>query len=506
MPASPQPGTAPPRGPWRHALEGALAVLAAIAVMAVTAWAGLLALGADAIAPLSRLVPTVLSMAFGGAVGLESAPSAAPAAGGGLLGALGGSGGGLGLGVHGEVRALPLMLTFLGTAVLATVFFRPLRRRARPVPALLWARAGGALSTAAVLLPVLALVGRGTARLPRSVTERLGARAGGAGGGMGGLGALGAGTGGSGKGLAGALSSVVFHSDVVTTAFLGVLGVCAVLGIGCVAARRTSLPRPVVLSRMRLKWHPVASTLTGMAAVACCLVLALAVLTGATAPGGREQAARAAGVLLLAGPGLLAVLLTSGLGASWEAAFRREQGDGGGMLGMLGGGTGAGGAGKDRSLAVGDWSGAGAPLWLIGLVLLLVLLVLAGYLVAARTPARSAREEADALLGRHLESALRTGVAVAAAVLLCCVTAQVSLRMGIEVMGGEMGAVTAGLDAAVRLSGLTGFVAATAASYTGSRLHGLRAARRPPVPGPPRPGPRRRTTASESSPRAGVVS
>ncbi|SEB95776.1 hypothetical protein SAMN04490357_0822 [Streptomyces misionensis] len=504
MPASPQPGTAPPCGPWRHALEGALAVLAATAVMAVTAWAGLLALGAGAIAPLSRLVPTVLSMAFGGAVGLESAPSAAPAAGGGLLGALGGAGGGLGLSVDGEVRALPLMLTFLGMAVLGTVFFRPLRRRARPVPALLWARAGGALTTAAVLLPVLALLGRGTARMPHSVTERLGAKAGG--GGMGGLGGLGAGMGGSGKGLGGAFSSVVFHSDVVATTFLGLLGVCAVLGIGCVAARRTSLPRPVALSRMRLKWHPVVSTLTGMAAVACCLVLALAVLAGAASPAGREQVARAAGALLLAGPGLFAVLLTSGLGASWEAAFRREQGDGGGMLGMLGGGAGAGGAGKDRSVAVGDWSGAGAPLWLIGLVLLLVLLVLAGYLIAGRTPARSAREEADALLGRHLELALRTGVAVAAAVLLCCLTAQVSLRMGINVMGGEMGAVTAGLDAAVRLSALTGFVTATAASYAGSRLHGLRAARRPPVPGPPRRGLRRRTMTAESSPRAGVVS
>ncbi|WP_186785271.1 streptophobe family protein [Streptomyces misionensis] len=506
MPASPQPGTAPPRGPWCHALEGGLAVLAAVAVMAVTAWAGLLALGAGAIAPLSRLVPTVLSMAFGGAVGLESAPSAAPAAGGGLLGALGGSGGGLGLSVDGEVRALPLMLTFLGTAVLATVFFRPLRRRSRPLPALLWARAGGALSTAAVLLPVLALLGRGTARLPGSVTERLGAKAGGAGGAMGGLGGLGAGTGGSGKGLGGALSSVAFHSDVVSTAFLGVLGVCAVLGIGCVAARRTSLPRPVALSRMRLKWHPVASTLTGMVAVACFLVLALAVLAGAASLAGREQAARAAGALLLAGPGLLAVLLTSGLGASWEAAFRRDQGNGAGMLGMLGGEARGAGAGKDRSLAVGDWSGAGAPLWLIGLVLLLVLLVLAGYLIAARTPARSAREEADALLGRHLELALRTGVAAAGTVLLCCLTARVSLRMGINVMGGEMGAVTAGLDAAVRMSALTGFVTATAASYAGSRLHGLRAAHRPQVPGPPRPGPRRRTMTSESSPGAGVVS
>ncbi|AEW99735.1 streptophobe family protein [Streptantibioticus cattleyicolor] len=490
MPATPwHDNTTPPRGGWRQALEGALAVLAATAVMAVTAWTALLALGAGAIAPLSRLVPAAVSMALGGQVALASA-SAPSAPAGGLLGALGGSsGGGLAIGVQGEAGAVPLMLTFVGTAVLGVVFFRPLRRRARPAPALLWARAGGALATAGVLLPVAACLARGTARLPEGIAGRLGK--GGGGGGPGGFG-----------GGAGALSSVAFHADVAATTFLGLLWVVAVLGIGCLAARRTTLPRPVALSRLRHMWHPVASALTGTVTVLCCLVLAVAVLAGAAALTGREQAAKAAGALLLAGPDLLAVLLTSGLGASWEAGVRREQGDGGGLLGMLGSGA-AGGAGPDRSFDLSGWPGAGVPLWLTGLALLVCLVVLVGYLTAARTPARTPREAAEALLGRHAEAALRTGVVVAVSAMACCLLSRGSLRIGFTVMGSETGGMTAALDGTAGLCGLTGCVLGALASYAGSRLHALRAARRPPADPPrkrtPRSGEERRTDRPVSS-------
>jgi hypothetical protein len=66
MPAASPPVLAPPGGPWRNAAEGALAATGAFAVMAATAWAALLALDADDIAPLSSLVPALLSLAFGG--------------------------------------------------------------------------------------------------------------------------------------------------------------------------------------------------------------------------------------------------------------------------------------------------------------------------------------------------------------------------------------------------------------------------------------------------------
>ncbi|MEU3948268.1 streptophobe family protein [Streptomyces sp. NPDC029526] len=473
---------------WRHALEGALAVVAALVTMAATAWVALTLLGAGTVAPVSRLVPTLVSLAAGGGVTLESSaePSADSADAGGLGGLLGG-GGGLNLSLAGEVALTPLTLSFLGTAVLATAFFRPLRRRARPTPAMLWARCGGALVTAAVALPVCAVLARGTARLPESVQDRIGERAGsGRAGGSGGFGGFG---GGGGGGLTSALSSVSFRTDAVATAFLGLVGVAAVLAVGCLAARRTTLPRPLALGRPRSKWNAVLSTLAGTAAVLCSAALAVAVLAGAAAPTGRDQAAQAAGVLLLAGPHLLVVLVTAGTGTSWEAGVQRVQPEGGGMLGMLGGGRQDDTSGADRSVDLAHWAGVGIPLWVTGLLLALLVLLLAGYVAAARTPARAPREDADALLDRHTDTALRMGVAVAVATFVLPFLARGSLRIGVSLMGGEVGGLSAGLDTSPGLSVLTAFVVAAPAAYAGSRLHGRRARRRGHPAGSPAPRP-----------------
>jgi hypothetical protein len=332
--SSAPPSPRPPGSPWRHALEGALAVAAAVMTMTAAAWAALTVLGAGSIAAVSRLVPTMMSMAVGGRVTVESAPSAESADGGGhggglggLFGGLGGGGGGLSLGLTGEAAVTPLMLTFLGTAVLAIGFFRPLRRRQRPTAALLWARCGGALVTSAVVLPMVAGMAQGTARLPESVTERFGKGAS--------SGTFSRFGGGGGGGLTKGLSSVMFETDTPATVVFGLLWIGAVLALGCLAARRTTLPRPVALSHLRLKWNAVTSTLTGIGAVLCCSALVVALLAGATTPTGRDQAAKAAGLLLLLGPNLIAVLLTAGLGTSRQAGMHRLQPEGGGMLGML---------------------------------------------------------------------------------------------------------------------------------------------------------------------------
>ncbi|MEU1048664.1 streptophobe family protein [Streptomyces sp. NPDC005897] len=468
--SSAPPRPAPPGSPWRHALEGALSVATAVLAMAAAAWAALAVLGAGAIAPVSRLVPTMVSMAVGGGVTLESAPSAESADGGGPEGGLGGllgGGGGLNLGLAGEAAVTPLTLTFLGTAVLAVGFFRPLRRRRRPTPALMWARCGGALLTVAVVLPVLASMAQGTARLPESVTERFGNGAS--------SGALGRFTGGGeGGGLTKGLSSVVFETDTAATVFFGLLGVATVLALGCLAARRTTLPSPLALGRLRLKWNAVTSTLTGIAVVLCCSAFAVTLLAGAAGLTGREQVATAAGLLLLLGPNLIAVLFTVGLGTSWEAGMRRIQPDGGGMLG---GGPQGGTEGTGSPVDLGGWSGAGIPLWLLGMLLTLLLLLVAGYVAAARTPARTPREESDSLLGRHAEIALRMGIAVGATALVLPLLARGSLRIGVRLMGTEMGGVTVGLDATPGLSALTGFVLAALAGYGGSRLPSRRARR-----------------------------
>lgn len=501
--ATPRPLPSSPPA-WRHVLEGVLAVVAALGTMAATAWAALTLLGADGVAPVSRLVPTLVSMAVGGGVTLESAAeSGTPAGGGGgLAGLFGGGDGGLSITLAGQAALTPLTLTFLGTAVLAVVFFRPLRRRARPAPAMLWARCGGALVTSAVALPVCAVLARGTARLPQSVKDRMGERAGSGGpGGFGGLGGFGGGGGDGAGGLASGLSSVAFRTDVVATAFLGVLGVAAVLAAGCLAARRTTLPRPLALSGLRLKWNAVLSALTGAGVVLCCAVAAVAVLAGAAALTGRERAAEAAGVLLLAGPNLIAAVLTAGTGTSWEAAVERLRPEGGGMLGMLGGGQQDGTAGADRSVDLGHWAGAGVPLWVVGLLLTTLLLTATGYVAAARTPARTARQDADSLLDHHADTALRTGIAVGVATFVLPYLARGSLRIGISLMGREMGGLGAGLGTSPRLSALTAFVVAALAAYAGSRLHGRRARRREDAAGTAAgpPAPRRRALTSDSA-------
>ncbi|MFD9031941.1 streptophobe family protein [Streptomyces sp. NPDC059567] len=469
MSAAQPPHSAPPVTPWRHALEGALSVAIAFGVMAAAAWAALALLGADAVAPVSRLVPTVVSMAVGGDVTLESATSAEAGAadGGGLGGLLAVLGGGLDLGLTGEAAMTPLTLTFLGIAVLATVFFRPLYRRPRPAPAMLWARCGGALAIAAVALPLLAAMAHGRARLPESVTERFGEGPS--------SGAFSRFTGGGEGDLVSGLFSVTFETDTAATVFFGLLGVAVVLAVGCFAARRTTLPRFIALGGPRRKWNAVTSTLTGTAAVLCCAVLTVALVAGAAALTGREQAAEAAGILLLIGPNLVAVLLTSGLGTSWEAGVHRLQPEDGGLLGMIGAGARGDTADADRSVDVGGWSGAGVPVWLIALLLMLLLLVVAGYVAAARTPARTPREDSDSLLGRHAETAVRMGLAVGVLALVLPLVARGSLRIGISVMDSELGGVAAGLDASPGLSALAGTVLGALAAYGGSRLHGRRA-------------------------------
>ncbi|GAA2104355.1 hypothetical protein GCM10009801_79920 [Streptomyces albiaxialis] len=474
MSRSSPPVPAPSVGPWRHALEGALTVVAALAVMATAGWLALLALGAGGVAPLARLVPALVSTAVGGGISFASDPAEQSGGGGG------GPLGGMSLGLGGELSLTPLTLTFLGTAVLALGFFRPLRRRARPTPALLWSRCGGATAAAVVLLPLLAVLGRGAAHLPDSVTDRLG---------KGGSGGPGGGPGGPGGGMLGKLTggdglpAVHFETDAVVTTLLGLLWVGLVLGVGCVAARRTSLPRPLALGRLREKWNPVLSALTASAAVLCCLPLVLALLAAAASLTGKEQAVRAAGALLLAGPNLLAVLLTSGLGASWQAETQRQQG-GGGMTGggmMGGGGAGGGGApGGDKSVDLSTYAFGGVPLWLVGLLVLLAVLVFAGYRAAARTPARTLREDAEAPLGRHLELALRMCLVVSGTTAVFCLLARGSVHLGISIMGNEMGGFTAGLQGVAGVSALTAAVLGSAAGYCGSRLYARRADRRGP--------------------------
>ncbi|MBO2465417.1 streptophobe family protein [Actinomadura violacea] len=466
---------------WRHMTEGVLAAAGALAAMALTAAAAITAMG-DPIAPLTRLVPTLVSMAVGGRVTLTGGSGGDPGGAAGMLGGLGlgGASGGMSLGAAGHVAAVPLMLTFVGTVVLGILFFRPLRRRVRATAGQFTARVAGTLLACAFAVPVVASLAHGTAQLPHALTERMGKGGSGRGLGGGGLGKLLGGGGGGG----GALSKVDFHTDIVMTTLLGLGWAMAVIAIGCLVARRTRLPRPIEQSRARRCWNPVASALTGVSTALCSLLLFTGLLAAGAAWAGREQAGKAAGGLLLAGPNLLGVLLTSGVGEPWQAGVHREQGQAGGMMGMLGGmggmggGSGADGGGGDRMISLPGWSGSGVPLWLIGLLLLTAMLLVAGYLAAGRAPARSLRQDVQAMVGRHMESGLRAAAIVCGSALVMCFLARGTLQIGFRVMGTEMGGMKAALDGAVGISALGAPCAAVLAVCAGSLLQGRRARRR----------------------------
>jgi hypothetical protein len=170
------------------------------------------------------------------------------------------------------------------------------------------------------------------------------------------------------------------------------------------------------------------------------------------------------------------------------------------MAGMLGAGQQDGAPDRDRVVDLGHWAGAGVPLWVIGLLLTLLLLLLAGYVAAARTPARTAREDADSFLDRHTDTALRMGIAVGAATFVLPYLARGSLRIGVSLMGSEMGGLGAGLDTSPRLSALTAFVAAALAAYGGSRLQGRRARRRERPAGSSGTASRRRSLTPDPAP------
>jgi hypothetical protein len=149
------------------------------------------------------------------------------------------------------------------------------------------------------------------------------------------------------------------------------------------------------------------------------------------------------------------------------------------MMGMLGGmGGGSGGGSGDRTISLPGWSGAGVPLWLIGLLLLTVTLLVAGYLAAGRTPARSLRQDVHAMMGRHMESGLRAAAITCGSALAVCLLARGTLQLGFHVMGTEMGGMKAALDGAVGISALGAPCAAVLAVCAGSLLQSLRARRR----------------------------
>lgn len=371
--------------------------------------------------------------------------------------------------VAGGIDLMPLTLTLVGSVVLATLFFRPLKGCGRPDGALFGARFGGAVAAGVTAFAVAASQASGKLRLPESVTEKLGQ--GGGGGGRGG------------QVLNNAIRDVAVDVDTVTVAVQGLVWMLAVLGVGCIAARRTCLPRSLAMSGIRRTWNPATSAVSGVLMVLVLIPTALSAVLVALPLTGREMpgaAAKAGGALLLLAPNLLTVLLTAGAGSAWQGTMQWQQGQGGGMGAMFGRGRAAPSA-PPRSKNVMDIAVAGIPLWVIGLAVLLAVLLVCGYRTTARTPVPTARAAANALLGFHLQIAMRIGIITFLCTALLSWLTTASGTFGISIMGMQMGGAQADLSGDWLLACVTGSILGGAAGYAGSHLHRLRRMRRSPA-------------------------
>jgi hypothetical protein len=411
-------------------------------------------------------------------------------------------------------------VTLLGTVVLGLAFFRPLRRRPRLSGTELAVRAGAAVAVVPPVFAVVAGLGRGTVRIPGSALGGLGGGAGGCSSGpaslLGGAGGSGSGLGGllsglTGRlfgsgGISGALSTLNFRTEPGSTVLGAAVWVVLVLAVGCVAARRTALPRGIAMSRLVRGWGPGVSAVTGVLLTLMAVLLAVLTFVGVAVGG---TGASAAGAVLLVVPNLVLVALTLGVGSPWTMVTGQTKGQSNplsSLLGNLQGSCGASGRTQDlRTAAAG-----GFPLWPAALLLVCLVLLVCGYVAAARTPGGGVGASDRGRYSRHLLLAARLGAVTAVLMGVAVTLAAGSGHVAINVFDMRMGGMRADLSGSAPLALVLGLVFGGAAGFAGSLLHDAvgsarRRPRRPaaPVAGPPagkewsrnapvssRPGPR----------------
>ncbi|MFJ2946948.1 streptophobe family protein [Streptomyces sp. NPDC087226] len=364
----------------RHGWAGALAtVLGTLVAMGVVAAPGLWAAGATDLPGNSfpRVLAATLVTAVGGSVKLS-----------GDAGELAGAEGGL--------TVIPLSVTLAGALVAGRGFLRPLRHRAvAGAPELAgWAARIAVLWLLAVL--GLALAARHTYELSL---------------GEGPLGDLGD--------LFGIRPVVGFSTDVVPTVLIGLVWLAGVLLVALMVSRGAPLPAGLLRLQTSLRPAAYAMLLLLLAAVGIGLVIALVVAATRGHPAGTFA------VILLGLPNVVWPALTIGLGATWDG--RVEGPFGLPMPHVL-----------DEVLRTPDVSALdlgtltehdGGKWWLL-LVVSAVLLCAAAFVMAARSPARV----------RAWQHAVHMAVALALTVLMICLMARISARIGLSVLGiGELG-------------------------------------------------------------------
>ncbi|MFJ2152297.1 streptophobe family protein [Streptomyces microflavus] len=407
---------------WRDAL---VAVLAGTLAMVVTAVLGLWAAGATGLpgGAFPRVAAAVVVMAAGGSVGLAGDA-------GSLVGAQAG------------LSVLPLSVTLAGALLIAHGFLRPLRHRAVAEGRELAGWAGRVAVLWAVVLVVLSLLARFTFTLP---AENL--------------------TGdGTGDGTEDAIGDVLgdsarvgFRADLPLTLLFGLLWLAGVLVLALLVSRRAPLPPRLV--RFQETVRPAASAMVALLLGS----VALGVVAGLVVMVVRGHPAQTLAVILLGLPNLVWLALTLGLGASWEG---KVQGPFGLPMPQV----------LDSVLRTPDLSTVnlrtlaeqdGRVWWLLVVTALLVLG--AAFLMVVRSPARM----------RPWRHALHLAVALTLTVLLIGLTAGLSARYGLSLLGiGDLGGGLGGevslrprLWIALGIAFLWGLVAGFLGGLAATRVH-----------------------------------
>lgn len=384
-------GTRRARHGWVEALA---AVLTGLVAMAVVAALGLLAAGAADLPDnaFPRVVAAVVVMAVGGSVDIT-----------GDAGFLGDT--------DADLTVLPLSVTLVGALLVAAGFLRPLRHRA-----VASARELAAWAARVAVLWLLALLGLSFLARKRFTVS------------------LGNGTIADIGDLLGASPKVGFETDVPLTLLFGLLWLAGLLFLALVVSRKA--PLPARLLRFQESVRPAAFAMV----VLLLTYVALGVVVGVVVAVVRGHTAETFAVILLGLPNLVWLAFTLGLGASWEG---RVDGPFGLPMPRV----------LDQVLRTPDISTLdlraladydGRAWWL--LVIAAVLVPAAGFLMAARSPARV----------RAWQHALHLALALALTVLAVCLLARVSAHYGLSLLGiGDLG------------GGLSGQVSLTPRLWTG---------------------------------------
>lgn len=361
---------APARHGWLHALA---TVLAGLVAMIVTASLGLWAAGAADLpdGAFPRVVAATVVTAVGGTIELsgDAGPLAETRAG---------------------LTVVPLSVTLVGALVIAAGFLRPLRHRA--------VAGAGELAGWAARIAVLwlaALIGLAlAARQDFDIS----------------LGDVGD--------FFGTSAEVGFETAMAPTVFFGLLWLAGVVVLALLVSR--GAPLPARLLRFQESVRPAAYAMVGLLLAYVGIGLVIAVVVALT----RGHAAETAAVILLGLPNVMWLVLTIGLGATWDSQVEGPFGLP--MPKILDEVV----RGPDVStLNLGSVAEYDGRVWWL-LVVNAVLLTVAAFVMAARSPARV----------RLWQHGVHMAAALALTVLTICLVGRISAHYGLSVLGiGDLG-------------------------------------------------------------------